>query len=105
MLAIGLDRSGTDMRAVILILIVAIIAIIAAVGSGFLNIKQTRSAEAPAISTTGNGLQAKGGQTPAFDVETGSVTVGAKESTVRLPEVQVQKPQKNQVAPVTNNAQ
>lgn len=93
------------MRAVILILIVAIVAILVAVGSGFLNVKQTRSAEAPAISTTSNGVQAKGGRTPAFDVETGSVSVGSKESTVRLPEVQVKKPQQNQAAPVTNNAQ
>jgi len=105
MLPIGLDRSGNDMRAVILILIVAIIAILVAVGSGFLNVKQTRSAEAPAISTTSNGVQAKGGRPPAFDVETGSVSIGSKESTVRLPEVQVQKPQQNQAAPVTNNAQ
>jgi len=93
------------MRAVILILIVAIVAIIVAVASGFLNVKQTRSAEAPAISTTSNGVQAKGGRTPAFDVETGSVSIGSKESTVRLPEVQVQRPQQNQAAPVTNNAQ
>ena len=93
------------MRAVILILIVAIVAIIVAVASGFLNVKQTRSAEAPAVSTTGNGVEAKGGRTPAFDVETGSVSIGSKESTVRLPEVQVQRPQQNQAAPVTNNAQ
>jgi hypothetical protein len=105
MILIGLNRSGADMRAVILILIVAIVAIIVAVASGFLNVKQTRSAEAPAISTTSNGVQAKGGRTPAFDVETGSVSIGSKESTVRLPEVQVQRPQQNQAAPVTNNAQ
>ena len=93
------------MRAVLLIIIVAIIVLIVAVASGYLNIKQTRGAEAPAVSTTGNGVQAKGGRTPAFDVETGSVTVGSKESTVRLPQVQVQRPQENQAAPVTNNAQ
>ena len=56
MILIGLNRSGADMRAVILILIVAIVAIIVAVASGFLNVKQTRSAEAPAISTTSNGV-------------------------------------------------
>src|SRR4051794_33513640 len=57
------------MRALIFILIVAIIVIIAAVATGFLNINQTREAKAPAVSATPNGVTAKGGQAPAFDVE------------------------------------
>ena len=92
------------MRAVILILVIAIIAIIAAIASGYLDINQTREAKAPALSQTENGIQAKGGQAPAFDVETGSVKVGTTETNVRVPQLQIQKPQ-NEVAPVTNNAQ
>jgi hypothetical protein len=91
------------MRAVLLILIVAVLAIIAAVATGFLNINQIRGARTPEISTTSNGVVAKGGQTPAFDVETGSVKVGSKETTVRVPSLQVQRPG-NQSAATTNNA-
>jgi len=92
------------MRAVILVLVVAIIAIIAAIASGFLDINQTREAQAPSISRTENGIQAKGGQAPAFDVETGSVKVGTTQSNVPVPQLQIQRPQ-NEAAPVSNNAQ
>jgi len=92
------------MRAVLLILIIAVVAIIIAVASGFVDINQVRGAKAPEVSATQNGITAKGGQAPAFDVETGSVKVGSKETTVRVPQLQVQPPQ-NQAAPVTNNAQ
>ena len=79
------------MRAIILILIVAVVAIILAVATGLVDINQTRPARAPDIDTTGNGLTASGGQTPAFDIETGSVTVGAnpQEVTVPVPTVNV----------------
>ena len=40
------------MRAVLLILIVAIVIIIAGVASGFLNISQTRQAQAPQLTAT-----------------------------------------------------
>jgi hypothetical protein len=66
------------MRAVLFILIVGIIVIIAAVATGFLNVNQTRQAKAPEVTATRNGVTAKGGQAPAFDVETGSVKVGSK---------------------------
>jgi len=92
------------MRAVLLILIVVVVAVIIAVASGFVDINQVRGAKAPEVSATQNGITAKGGQAPAFDVETGSVKVGSKETTVRVPQLQVQPPQ-NQAAPVTNNAQ
>lgn len=92
------------MRAVILVLIIAIVAIIAAVATGFLDINQIRGAKAPEVSATGNGVVAKGGQTPAFDVETGSVKVGTQNTTVQVPRLEVVPPQ-NQAAPVTNNAQ
>jgi hypothetical protein len=91
------------MRAVLLILILAVLAIIVAVATGFLNINQIRGARAPEVSATRNGVVAKGGQAPAFDVETGSVKIGTKDATVKVPSVEVQRPQ-NQAAPVTNNA-
>jgi hypothetical protein len=93
------------MRTIIVILIVAILVIIAAIATGFLNISQTKPAQAPQISATHNGVVAKGGQAPAFDVETGSVKVGTQQTTVKVPGLEVQKPGQNQTAPATNNAQ
>lgn len=93
------------MRTIIVILVVIILAVIAAIATGFLNISQTRPAQAPQISATHNGVVAKGGQAPAFDVETGSVKVGAKETTVKVPGLEVQKPVQNQPAPAPANAQ
>jgi hypothetical protein len=91
------------MRAVILILILAVIVILIGVGTGYIDINQTRPAKAPEISATHNGIVAKGGQTPAFDVETGSVKVGTKPTTVKVPSLEVQPPQ-NQAAASANNA-
>ena len=62
-------------------------------------------AQAPAVSATHNGVVAKGGQAPAFDVETGSVKVGTKQTTVNVPGLEVQKPGQNQAIPATSNAQ
>jgi hypothetical protein len=80
------------MRAIILILILAIVALIIAVATGFLDISQTRGAKAPQLSTTGNGVTARGGQAPAFDVETGSVSLGTKPKQVQVPAVTVPPP-------------
>jgi hypothetical protein len=92
------------MRAVIFVLIIAVILALIAIWTGFIDINQIRGAQAPQISATHNGITAKGGQAPAFDVETGSVKVGTKQTTVKVPSLQVQPPQ-NQAAAVTNNAQ
>ena len=92
------------MRAVLFIVIVAILLLIGAVATGFLNINQIRGGAAPEITATSNGVVAKGGQAPAFDVETGSVKVGTKETTVKVPSLVVQKPVQNQAAASTNNA-
>jgi len=81
------------MRGILLILIVVVVALIAAVATGFLNINQIRGAEAPVVSATHNGVVAKGGQTPAFDVQTGSVEIGTRNATVKVPELQVKPPQ------------
>ncbi|MFL6761543.1 MAG: hypothetical protein ACJ8FN_00485 [Sphingomicrobium sp.] len=91
------------MRSVLFVLIVGVIVIIAAVATGFLDINQIRQARAPELTATRNGVAAKGGQPPAFDVETGSVKVGTKDATVRVPTLEVQKPQKQATA-TTNNA-
>jgi len=91
------------MRAVIFLLIVAILVVIGGVVTGYLKINQTRPAEAPQLTATGKGVTAKGGQAPAFDVETGSVKVGTKETTVKVPSLEVRKAGQNQAA--TNNAQ
>ena len=80
------------MRAIIFVLIIAVIAIIVGIGSGFLNISQTRQAVVPEVQTTGNGVAARGGQAPAFEVQTGSVRVGSAEKNVTVPTVQVQPP-------------
>jgi uncharacterized protein involved in outer membrane biogenesis len=91
------------MRAVLFVLIVAILLIVAAIATGFLNINQIRGGSAPQVAATSNGVTAKGGQAPAFEVETGSVKVGSKETTVKVPTVEVQKAGRNQA--VTNNTQ
>lgn len=93
------------MRTVIIILILAIVVVIGGIASGFVDISQIRGAKAPQISATNNGVVAKGGQTPAFDVETGSVKLGTKDATVKVPAVEVQRPGVNQTAAATNNAQ
>jgi hypothetical protein len=59
------------------------------------------------MSVTQNGITASGGQTPAFDVETGTVSVGTdqKNVAVPVPTVRVNAAQGNQTQPVTNSAQ
>jgi hypothetical protein len=95
------------MRAVLLILILAVAALIILVATGLLDINQTRPAEAPSVSVNGNGITAAGGQTPAFDVETGTVSVGTNQAnvTVPVPSVRVNPADGNQVQPATNTAQ
>ena len=91
------------MRAVILVLVIVILVLIAAIATGFLDINQIRGAKAPEISATRNGVTAEGGQTPAFDVETGSVKVGTTNTNVKVPKLEVVRPG-NEAAAVTNNA-
>ena len=92
------------MRAVLLIVILAVVALIIAVATGFIDIRQTREAQAPHLSATGNGVQAQGGQTPAFKVETGSVQVGTGTANVSTPSVKIEpKPTQVPVPKVTVN--
>jgi hypothetical protein len=90
------------MRALLLILILIVLALIAAVATGFVDISQIRGAKAPQISATHNGVQAKGGQTPAFDVQTGSVEIGTKNATVTVPALEVKRPANQVQANITN---
>lgn len=92
------------MRAVLFILIVAVLVVIAGIATGFLNINQIRGAKAPDLAATSNGVTAKGGQAPAFDVQTGSVKVGTKQTTVKVPTLEVQRPQGNEAGVQANNA-
>ena len=82
------------MRAVILILILVVVALIVAVASGLIDIRQTRSAEAPAVEANAAGVSASGGQAPAFDVETGKIAIGteSKNVTVKVPAIKVERP-------------
>jgi len=91
------------MRAVIFVLVILILIVIAGIATGFIDINQIRGAKAPEISATRNCVTAKGGQAPAFDVETGSVKVGTTNATVKVPKLEVVPPQ-NQTAATTNNA-
>ena len=88
------------MRTIFLILIVAVVALIIAIQTGFLDISQTRSAQAPTMSANENGVTATGGQTPEFDVQTGSVGVGSREANVVLPTVKVEQRNQNVSVPV-----
>jgi len=91
------------MRAVIFILVIVILLVIAGIATGFLDINQIRGAKAPQVAATGNGITTRGGQAPAFDVQTGSVKVGTQEKTVKVPTLVVEKPGQNQAAAATNN--
>ena len=77
------------MRAILLVLILAVVVIIGAVATGFININQVRGARAPDIDASRGGVTASGGQTPSFDIETGSVGVGSRDATIKVPEVRV----------------
>ena len=90
------------MRAILLVLILLVVAVIAAVGTGFVDVDQIRGARAPEIDATGNGIVARGGQAPAFDVETGSVKVQAKDAQVKVPALEVQRPGDSQAPAATN---
>jgi hypothetical protein len=96
------------MRAVLLIIIVAILAALVALATGLLHVTQKQDARAPQVSATHNGVTAKGGQPPAFEIETGSVEVGTRKATVKVPDLRVRPPADapaNQVtAPAANNS-
>lgn len=98
-------KGDHHMRAVILFLILAVVALLVLFATGVLSLNQTQPAVAPQVSVNGAGVTASGGQAPAFDVETGSVTVGTRPAnvTVPVPSVSVNSPSNGAApAPATN---
>jgi hypothetical protein len=96
------------MRAVILVLILVVVAAIVLIATGLIDINQVRGARAPDVDVSRNGVTASGGQAPAFDVETGTVSVGTRDANVKVPQLSVNpagndaaaQNQVNQAAPV-----
>ena len=80
------------MRALLFILILIVVAALIAVWTGFLDINMMRPARAPDVNVNGAGVTASNGQTPTFDIETGSVAVGTRSTNVTVPTVRVVKP-------------
>ena len=80
------------MRPLLFLLIVVVLVLIVAMASGFLDVSQIRGAKAPSVSASSKGITAKGGQAPAFDVQTGSVQIGTRNATVTVPDVKVVPP-------------
>jgi hypothetical protein len=79
------------MRAIFLILILAVVALLAALATGYIDISQSRSAEAPRLEAANGTIRAQGGQAPAFEVQTGSVEVGTREANVAVPKIEVKR--------------
>ena len=78
------------MRAIFLILIVAVVALIAAVMSGLIDINQTRPATAPGVEASNGKIVTRAGETPQFEVKTGSIGVGTGKATVAVPKIEIQ---------------
>jgi hypothetical protein len=74
-------------------MIVAVVVLIGAIATGYLDISQTREARAPNIRAADGAIRAQAGQTPAFEVQTGSVEVGTGEANVAVPKVEVKRGQ------------
>ena len=87
------------MRAILLILILGIVAAIAAIATGLVNVSQTREARAPTVAASAGSIRAEPGQTPRFDVETGSVGVGTREANLPVPKVEVKRDQATVAVP------
>jgi hypothetical protein len=87
------------MRAILLILILTVVALIAAIGTGYIDISQTRGARAPTVAANDGTIRAQGGQSPAFEVQTGSVEVGTREANVVVPKIEVKRDEKGVKVP------
>ena len=87
------------MRSIIVILILGVIGLIAAIHFGLVDISQSRPAALPRVEAENGKVTARGGQTPAFDVATGSVGVTRKEATVGVPKVTIQADPRNVTVP------
>jgi hypothetical protein len=87
------------MRAILLILILVVVTLIAVIGTGYVDISQTRGARAPTVAASDGTIRAQGGQSPAFEVQTGSVEVGTREANVAVPKIEVKRDEKGVKVP------
>jgi septal ring-binding cell division protein DamX len=69
------------LRAILVLLLLVIVVGIALVYTGMININQTRSAQAPAVT---------GGQAPTFEVDVNPVEVGTATKNVTVPVVKTE---------------
>ena len=81
------------MRIILLILIVGVVALIALFATGLIDVSQTREARAPNLEASDGAIRAQGGQSPAFEVQTGSVEVGTRDANVAVPKIEVKRDQ------------
>lgn len=88
------------MRAILLVLIIAVVALIAAIQTGLIDVSQTRGARAPHVEASNGAIRARAGQSPAFEVQTGSVEVGTRDANVAVPTVEVKRGQTSVTVPV-----
>jgi hypothetical protein len=88
------------MRAILLILIIAVVALIAAIGTGYIDISQTREARVPTLAAEDGTIRATEGQSPTFEVQTGTVELGTREANVAVPRVEVKRDNKAVSVPV-----
>ena len=79
------------MRAILLILILAVVALIAAVATGLVGVSQTREARVPTLEADNGAIRATGGQSPEFEVQTGTVGIGSQSANVAVPAVEVKR--------------
>ena len=81
------------MRTVLLILILGVVALIALFASGLVDVSQTRDARVPQLEASDGAIRAESGQSPAFEVQTGSVEVGTRGANVAVPKIEVKRDQ------------
>jgi len=74
------------MRGILVLLVIVVLVAIAAISLDYVNVSKVRDGSLPTIAV-------KGGQAPAFDVQTANVSVGVENHVVQTPVVNVQKPQ------------
>ena len=66
----------------LVVAVILVLVVIAAFAFGLIDINQTKDTKLPEVAV-------KGGQAPAFDVNTAKVNVGSKDAAVEVPKVDV----------------
>lgn len=78
------------MRTIFFVLILAVVALLAAFQLGLFRTEQTRPAELPTVQAADGKVRVEPGQSPRFEVQTGSVGVGSREANVAVPKVTIE---------------